>query len=96
MISGRSQQDHVADENDLNSLSGGYMALDRYDVRLISGRSVRIKPSAIQVVNVPPTIHVIGAILTAQLRIGIVNYARAPDVWREARGIPGDGLRVGW
>jgi hypothetical protein len=44
---------------------------------------------------VPSAIHPVGAELAAQSWIGIINRSRAPDVWREARGIPGDALRVG-
>src|ERR1700756_465810 len=52
--------------------------------------------SAIRVFDVPSAVHIVGAVLAAQLWIGIVDDTGAPDKWHEARGIPGNGLRIWW
>jgi hypothetical protein len=50
---------------------------------------------AVQVVDVPPTVHPVGAKGAAQLWIGVVDASRATEAWREARGIPRHRLGVG-
>jgi hypothetical protein len=52
--------------------------------------------SAIRVFDVPSAVHIVGAVLAAELWIGIVNDTGARDKWREAGGIPGNGLRIWW
>ncbi len=42
--------------------------------------------SAIRVFDVPSAVHIVGAVLAAELWIGIVNDTGAPDKWREAGG----------
>src|SRR5271168_1034607 len=64
------------------------------DLRKAVGR-ISGNLSAIQVVDVPPAVHPVGAKVAAQLWIGVVDVSRAADVWREAGGIPGHGLGVG-
>src|SRR5277367_6838835 len=54
------------------------------------------RSSAIQVVDVPAAVHPVGTKVPAQLWIGVAHVSRAADVRREAGGIPGDRLGVGW
>src|SRR5947199_1755007 len=51
--------------------------------------------SAVEIFDVPSAVDVVGAVLAAQLRIGVVDDAGAARVRRESGGIPGDGLGVG-